>query len=74
MISLAQLEAGQVAQVVAIQSESQGRLLKLSAFGLVPGVFLKLQQRSPAYVLRIGETMVSLDAEVAREIQVRVEG
>ncbi|MCB0019813.1 MAG: ferrous iron transport protein A, partial [Anaerolineales bacterium] len=45
MISLAQLEAGQVAQVVAIQSESQGRLLKLSAFGLVPGVFLKLQQR-----------------------------
>jgi hypothetical protein len=33
---------------------------------------LQLQQRSPAYTLRIGETMVSLDADVVREIQVRV--
>lgn len=71
MISLAELQPGQVAEVVAITSRDAGRLMKLSALGLVPGSWVRLQQRWPAYVLWVGETLLSLDGEVAREILLR---
>jgi Fe2+ transport system protein FeoA len=68
--SLAQLKPGQIGQVVTIQTDNKERLLKLALFGLVPGSFVKLQQRHPAYVIRIGETLLSLDKEVAENIQI----
>ncbi|MCB8945475.1 MAG: ferrous iron transport protein A [Ardenticatenaceae bacterium] len=67
-IPLTQLQPGKIAQVVAITSSDESRLLKLSAYGLIPGSIIKLQQRFPAYVLRIGETLLSLDDDVAQEI------
>lgn len=68
MISLCELRPGQSAEVAKIDSEDSGRLLKLSALGLVPGSRVRLQQRSPAYVVWVGETQLSLDREVARDI------
>ena len=72
MISLAELGSGQSAEVVDIRSEDGSRLLKLAGFGLVPGSRIRLQQRFPAYIVWIGETQVSLDGEVAREIVLRL--
>lgn len=69
---LSQLKPGQIAQVVEIKSENKKRLIKLAGFGLIPGSFIKLQQRYPAYVLRIGETTLSLDDDVAQEIHCRL--
>jgi len=69
--SLSQLKPGQIAQVVSINTDNKARLVKLSGFGLVPGSFVKLQQRYPAYVIRIGETLLSLDDDVARDIQLK---
>ena len=40
---------------------------KLAALGVVPGSEVRLHQRSPAYVLDIGETTVAIDAEIASE-------
>lgn len=68
MISLCELPPGQSAEVAKIDSQDSGRLLKLSAFGLVPGSRVRLQQRSPAFVVWVGETQLSLDREVARDI------
>lgn len=69
---LSQMKPGQIAQVTAITSDNKARLLKLAAFGLVPGSFVKLQQRYPAYVLRLGETLLSLDDDVADDIQLDI--
>jgi DtxR family Mn-dependent transcriptional regulator len=41
---------------------------KLAALGVVPGSEVRLHQRSPAYVLDIGETTVAIDPEIASEI------
>ena len=71
-ISLQALQPGDIAQVTAINTQNAGRLHKLSALGLVPGSLIKLQQRTPAYVLRVGETQLSLDDAVAREIMVQL--
>jgi len=42
----------------------------LAVFGLVPGADFELLQKSPAYVLRVGETELALDGEVAGRILV----
>ena len=70
-LSLQSLKPGDIAQVTAIDTQNAARLHKLSALGLVPGSLIKLQQRQPAYVVRVGETQLSLDDDVAREIIVQ---
>lgn len=69
--SLQALNPGDIAQVTAINTQNADRLHKLSALGLVPGSLIKLQQRLPAYVVRVGETLLSLDDDVAQEIMVQ---
>lgn len=71
-IPLSQLEPGQIAQVVDIKTDNKARLLKLAGFGLTPGSFVKLQQRFPVYILRIGETLLSIDDDVAQDIHLRL--
>ena len=71
-ISLDDLRPGQSAEVVRIASNDAGRLVRLSALGLTPGSVVRLQQRSPACIVWVGETQLSLDGDVAREIRLRV--
>jgi DtxR family Mn-dependent transcriptional regulator len=61
-----------MAEVVDIVSARESRLARLSTFGLVPGSFVRLHQRQPAYVVQVDETEVTLEADIAREIIVRV--
>lgn len=72
-VTLRDLEPGQSAEVVEIASSDTGRLMKFSAFGIVPGSLVTLEQRYPACIVRIGETQLSLDGEVAQEIIIRAE-
>jgi len=68
---LCKLRPGDVAEVVRIIGGDNGRLMKLSALGLVPGSLIRLQQQIPAYVIWVGETQISLDREVAQDILLR---
>ncbi|MFW5947963.1 MAG: FeoA domain-containing protein [Gemmatimonadota bacterium] len=45
---------------------------KLAALGILPGVRLRVVQRSPAWVLRMGRTEIALDDELASRIRVLV--
>ncbi len=47
------------------------RFDRLAALGINPGVALNLHQRKPAFVVRLGETELALDPEIADEIYVR---
>ncbi len=44
---------------------------RLSSIGLIPGVIIKLLQRSPSYVVGIEEIVIAIDEEVAKRIYVR---
>lgn len=44
---------------------------RLSSIGLIPGVIIKLLQKSPSYVVGIEEIVIAIDEEVARGIYVR---
>ena len=54
----------------AVDSTSTERLVKLSSLGVMPGVRVVHVQRHPATVLRIAETTIAIDGEVADEILV----
>ena len=68
---LDRLAPGQAAHIVYIVPRTAARLIRLAGLGLVPGATVHLQQRTPAAVLRVGETTVALEPAVAGEIYVR---
>jgi Fe2+ transport system protein FeoA len=67
---LTSLAAGESGRVRRIVSDPPELLVKLSSLGLVPGAVVQLQQRRPAAIVRIGETTVALDSEIADGILV----
>ncbi len=70
-LDLTGLDAGETAEFVGLAGANESRRHTLSLYGLVPGVHVTLQQKRPAYVVRVGETELALEADIAREILVR---
>jgi Fe2+ transport system protein FeoA len=69
---LSALSAGQSAKVVRLTSEDHARQERLNVFGLMPGATVTLQQRQPAFVLRVGFTELSIERNIAEEIMVEI--
>ena len=67
---LPELRTGETGIIVRIASSAPERLVKLSSLGVMPGVRITLVQRNPAVVLRIAETSIALDRDVADDILV----
>ncbi len=70
---LSDLRPGQSGTVVSIESHSAARLDRLSLMGVTPGFAVTLEQRQPAYVVRVGFTELSIEREVADEIVVEAD-
>jgi DtxR family Mn-dependent transcriptional regulator len=68
---LDRLGPGDSAHIVFIVPREPGRLVRLAGLGVVPGATVHFQQRSPAAVLRVGETTLALEPAIAAEIYVR---
>ncbi|MFC1620088.1 metal-dependent transcriptional regulator [Candidatus Neomarinimicrobiota bacterium] len=68
---LTRLEVGKSARVAFLTPSFHKRFDRLAAFGINPGAELNLHQRRPAFVVRVGETELALDPEIANEIFVR---
>jgi ferrous iron transport protein A len=67
-MSLTILKTGEKATVVGIRTEDRVKLRKLTAFGILPGVGVKVIQKYPAIVIQVGYTQVALDEAIASEI------
>lgn len=68
------LSAARVAsryRIVFITPKSGLRLDRLAVLGILPGSEIRIHQKRPAYVIRIGETDVALDDEIVRDIYVK---
>jgi DtxR family Mn-dependent transcriptional regulator len=68
---LDRLGVGERGRIVYIVPRDSERLVRLSNLGIVPGATVSLQQKSPAAVLRMGETTLAMDPAIAGEIYVR---
>ncbi|HRL10786.1 MAG TPA: FeoA domain-containing protein [Aggregatilineales bacterium] len=67
---LSALLPGQSARIVKVSAATAHRQERLSVFGVIPGAKITLQQRKPAYVLRVGFTELSIEYEIADSILV----
>lgn len=67
--TLADLHAGEKARIDCVVCEHATRCERLQAYGLTEGQLITLVQKSPAYVVRVDETELALDGEIARCIR-----
>ena len=68
---LDRLPIGQEGRIVYIAARQPERLMRLSHLGVVPGAIVRLTQSRPAAILRVGETMLAVEPEIAGEIYVK---
>ena len=64
---------GSTARIVRVDHQDPIRLVRLSSLGLVPGTTIRLQQRWPALIVGVGETVLALDCELGSQILVQQE-
>ena len=68
---LDRLPAGAEGRIVYIVPRDKERLAPLTNLGIVPGAHVHLRQKSPAFVLALGETTLAVDPAIAGEIYVK---
>ncbi|GEJ57249.1 metal-dependent transcriptional regulator [Anaeromyxobacter diazotrophicus] len=68
---LPSFELGTPARIVFIAPRFHDRMDRLASLGVIPGSEIRLHQRSPSYVIEVGETTLALDPEIAQEIYVK---
>lgn len=70
VVTVRELAKGESATVLCVGGPRRTRQNALAVFGIVPGAEVVLLQQRPSCVVRIGETELALDPEIAREILV----
>jgi len=68
---LHRLAPGESGRIVHIVPRDPRRLTRLSSLGVVPGATVRLQQKRPAVVLRVGETTLAVEPDFAEDIYVK---
>lgn len=68
---LTSLRIGGSGRISFITPKVHKRLDRLAALGVVPGTSIHLKQKSPSYVIRVGETEIAIEEAVAADIFVR---
>jgi DtxR family Mn-dependent transcriptional regulator len=68
IVNLCELSPGEQGRVAYIRPKNHARLHRLTSFGIVPGVTVKLHQVYPAFCLKFEETELAIDPDVAEDI------
>ena len=71
VLSLPDLPLGASGRITFIRPRFPERLSQLASLGITPGVAVRLSQRHPSVVIKVGETALALDREVSQDIFVK---
>jgi len=58
-------------ELVSLNGSHSSRKSALAIYGLVPGCRLSLTQKRPSFIVRVGETELAFEGNVARDIYVK---
>ena len=72
MQPLDRLKDGDSGRVAYLTFPDKPDTQRLMSMGVVPGADIRLEQRTPAFVVAVGENTVAMEASVARGVFVRV--
>jgi Fe2+ transport system protein FeoA len=70
---VSEMKNGESAEIACLGSSNGDRYGKLSVFGLEPGSVITLVQKRPATVIKIDETELAIDPDIADEILVHAD-
>ena len=70
-VRLSELRAGESGTIEAIVGSFHKRLDRLGNLGVVPGTTIRVQQRTPSFVIHCGSTQLAIDTTIAHDIFVR---
>lgn len=68
---LPEFEVGAEGKITFIVPSDPSRISKLNSLGISAGSVIKLLQKKPSCVLKIDETTVAIDPEIAKEIYIK---
>ena len=71
---LSELDGESRGKIAYIQMNNPGRLQKIMAMGVLPGVPIRVLRRSPSFVFEAGYSQFAVDEDIAGDIFVRLEG
>jgi Fe2+ transport system protein FeoA len=71
LLSLDEIEDGETVELVCLNGSPVSRRNALAVYGLVPGCRLTLTQKRPSYIIRVGETELAFESNIAREVFVK---
>ncbi len=71
VIPLTKANIGETVKVAYIQTESHSRIHKLLSYDVGPGTEIKVHQKNPTYVIRVGETDIAFERDVVEDIYVK---
>jgi DtxR family Mn-dependent transcriptional regulator len=74
IVPLTELKIGQSARVAYVYTRNDQQLHRLTSLQIRPGTEVKLHQEYPSYVIECDGASIAMDAEVARNINVWIEG
>jgi DtxR family Mn-dependent transcriptional regulator len=74
VVPLTELQIGQTARVAWVYARSDQQLHRLTSLQIRPGSVVKLHQDYPSYVIECDGASIAMDDEVARSINVWLEG
>lgn len=70
--SLALMRPGERGVITRFGGADRSRVEQLMELGVMLGLSITLEQKSPAYVVKSGESRLTLDKAIARSIYVRL--
>jgi ferrous iron transport protein A len=70
--SLALMRPGERGVITKLRGDDSSLVEQLMDLGLVLGLSITLEEKSPTYVLKSGESRLTLDKAIARSIYVRL--
>ncbi len=69
---LKDLDVNDRGTIAYLATNDDGRLQKLMALGVLPGLQIRMVQRFPSYVFQVGQSQFAIDKEMADGIYIRL--
>lgn len=71
VVPLSGLSSGETGKIVYLLTRNHPQLHKLMSLGITPGVTIAVHQTFPSFVIKVEETQIALEEEIAKEIYVK---
>lgn len=71
-VEMTKLSVNQKGKVENITTHDHGKLRKIMAMGIFPGMTVTLIQKFPSYVFQVGQSQFAIDKELASCVYVKL--